>query len=448
MSGETDLTVGVDIGTSSVKAIAADGDGRVVARSRIPHAFAVPTPLRFEHDASVAWRDGPGSALAALGPIEPRGVSTAAMVPSLCAVDGRGVPCSPGLLYGDERGYTTSKGNPSESGELAQFLRWTAAAYPDAAGYWPAQAVANYAIAGEGVISTTTAAMALPLFDWVGWDAARLAEAGARPEQMPGVVPSGTAAGAVEGYRECVLEAGTIDAIGEQLVAGADEVGDVLVICGTTLIVWCVVPQPVELDGYYCVPHTAPGGKFLLGGPSNAGGLFLDWAHRLLEDSAPQLGSVARPLDPHNVPVWVPYPRGERVPFADPTLRAQLVDLDLTHDAAAIGRAAYEAAGFVARRIIEAAPVRAKRVVAMGGGIRDAAWMRGLADATGIPVDVAAVPEGAALGAAFLARVAAGLEESMGDARRWARTAHTVQPDPRWSAAASDRYERFREVAG
>jgi len=321
------------------------------------------------------------------------------------------------------------------------------AEHPDAAGYWPAPAVANYAIAGASVISTTTAVTALPLFDWVGWDADRLADAGASVEQMPTVVPSGTVAAVVDGYSDCVLEAGTIDAIGEQLVAGADDIGDVLVICGTTLIVWCVVPMPVELNGYYCIPHTAPGGKYLLGGPSNAGGLFLDWAHRLLDDSAPQPGSVVRPLDPRNLPVWVPYPRGERVPFADPTLRAQLVDLDLTHDAAAIGRAAYEAAGFVARRIIAASPVPARRVVAVGGGIRDAAWMRALADATGIPVDVAAVPEGAALGAAFLARVAAGLEESMGDARRWARTARTVEPDPVWSAAATERYARFREVA-
>ncbi len=447
MSAESDVTVGVDIGTSSVKAVAADGEGRVVARSRVPHPFAVPAPLRFEHDAQRAWRDGPRAALAALGRIEPRGVSTSAMVPSLCAVDALGVPCSPGLLYGDERGYTGSRGNPSESGELEQFLRWTAGEYPDAAGYWPAQAVANNAIAGEGVISTTTAATAVPLFDWVGWDSARLAQAGARPEQMPRVAPSGSAVGEVTGYRGCVLEPGTIDAIGEQLVAGADDVGDVLVICGTTLIVWCVVPQPVVLDGYYCVPHTASGGKFLLGGPSNAGGLFLDWVDRLLEDSAPVLGSVARDLDPRNVPVWVPYPRGERVPLGDPTRRAQLLDLDLTHDAAAIRRAAYESAGFVARRMIEASPVRAHRVVATGGGVRDAAWMRALADATGIEVHVAAVPEGAALGAAFLARVAAGMEESMGDACRWAGTSQIVGPDPRWAAAATDRYSRFLEVA-
>lgn len=437
----SEITVGLDLGTSSVKAVAVDGEGRIVARSRVAHGFSVPTPGRFEHDAARAWLDGPRAALAALGDLEPRGVSVAAMVPSLTAVDERGVPCAPGLLYGDERGYTGSSGDPTRSGEFLQFVRWAAAEHPGVHGYWPAHAVANHAIAGVPVISTTTATTTLPLFDWIGWDAEVAGDAGARVEQLPQIAPSGQPAGRVERYRDCVLEAGTIDALGEQLVAGADDVGDVLVVCGTTLIVWAVVPGEVEVPGYYCVPHTAPGGRYLLGGPSNAGGLFLDWTRRMLADSGPE-------PDPADVPVWVPYPRGERVPFADPSRRAELRGLDLTHGAPAVRRAAYEAAGFVTRRMIEASPVAARRIVATGGGVHDDAWLAALADCTGLPVDVVRVAEGAALGAAFLARVAAGLEESMTDASRWAATARRVEPDERWWRAADGRYERFREVAG
>ncbi len=69
----TEVTVGIDIGTSSVKAIAADGDGNVVARSRVPHQVVVPAPERFEHDAAAAWRDGPRRALAELGDLDVRG---------------------------------------------------------------------------------------------------------------------------------------------------------------------------------------------------------------------------------------------------------------------------------------------------------------------------------------------------------------------------------------
>ena len=71
------------------------------------------------------------------------------MVPSLTAVDDDGMPCTPGLLYGDERGHAERPGAIAEAGELAQFLRWQAHEHPDARGYWMAQAVANHALSGE-----------------------------------------------------------------------------------------------------------------------------------------------------------------------------------------------------------------------------------------------------------------------------------------------------------
>jgi xylulokinase len=150
------------------------------------------------------------------------------------------------------------------------------------------------------------------------------------------------------------------------------------------------------------------------------------------------------------VPVWVPYPRGERSPLDDPARRAEVHGLDLTHGPAGVRRAAYEASGFVVRRIVElsGALPAAKRIVATGGGTHDGEWVQAVADATNLPVDVTAVPEGAALGAAWLARMAAGLETDMGDASRWASTARRVEPDPLWADAIAGRYERFRALAG
>jgi len=58
------------------------------------------------------------------------------------------------------------------------------------------------------------------------------------------------------------------------------------------------------------------------------------------------------------------------------------------------------------------------------------------------------VPEGAALGAAFIGRVAAGLETSTADAARWASTERVVEPDPAWENQIQDRYARFLELAG
>ena len=83
--------------------------GDVVASTRIDHPVLTPSPGVLEHDAALAWRDGVRRAAVEVArPRSPTGrrvagVNVAAMVPSLCAVDGHGVPISPGLLYGDRR---------------------------------------------------------------------------------------------------------------------------------------------------------------------------------------------------------------------------------------------------------------------------------------------------------------------------------------------------------
>ncbi len=440
----SEVTVGIDIGTSSVKALAADGDGTVVATARVPHEVRVPTPGRFEHDAEVAWRRGPREALAAVATdLDVGAVSVAAMVPSLTAVDEGGTPLVPGLLYGDERGRTGGGGeggNPAESGELLGFVRWASREAPEARGFWPAQATANHALSGDAVLDMSTAATAYPLFDYVDWDPEVCASVHARPEQFPRLVPTGLEGARITGDGP-PLASGCIDALAEQLVAGADDDGDVLVILGTTLIVWAVTTREDTVPGYWTIPHTAAG-KLLVGGPSNAGGLFCNWASGLL-------GEPSGAAEPHRVPVWAPYPRGERTPYHDPNRRAVLADLDLTHDAAAVRRAAFEGSGFVVRRTLDAARAHAalepRRIVATGGGTRVDEWVQAVADATQLPVDCVAVPEGGALGSAWLARIAAGLEEptAMTDGRRWARTGRTVEADPAWVDAMDERYERF-----
>lgn len=437
----SEVTVGIDIGTGSVKAVAADADGTVVAWARVPHELQIPAPNRMQHDADEAWRRGPRRALEQLGDVDARAVSVAAMVPSLTAVDGDGVPRMPGLLYGDERGRsaTATRGMPTESGELLEFLKWFRDEYPEAKGFWPAQAVANHALSGDAVLDTSTATTAYPLFDWTGWDDNLAAELGITTPQLPRLVPTAWECGRVDGLDGPVLASGCIDALAEQIVAGADDDGDVIVILGTTLILWGVTSSETTPAGLFSIPHTTPG-KMLVGGPSNAGGLFVNWATSWLAEAA-------GPADPGRVPVWAPYPRGERVPYQDHLLRGTVGRLDLTHDASALRRSVLEATGFVARRMLDAARdagvLQPRRIIATGGGIRNEEWVQTLADCTGLPVDCVAVPEGGALGSAFLARMALGLEKQMVDASRWARIGRRVEPDPAWVGAVADRYDEF-----
>ncbi len=438
------VTIGIDIGTTAVKAVAADEDGRVVARARIPHDARVPTPDQLEHNADEAWRQGPLTALDQLARPDALAVAVSAMVPSLTAVDSGGHPITPGLLYGDSRGRvagtdSAATDQPFPVGEAAEFLRWTAAQAPDAAGYWPAPAVANYALAGEAVVDFSTAFTAAPLFDGNGWNTEACAERGATVDRMPRVEAPGAAAGRVRATG-AVLAVGAIDALCEQMVAGTDNDGDVLVLCGTTLIVWVTIPEARQVPGLWTTPHIS--GKSQIGGASNAGGLFVGWADRVLAPGDPAA------VDPRRVPVWLPYLRGERTPWHDPDRRGMLDGLDLTHDPASLRRAAYEASGFVVRQLIELSQAKATRIVAAGGGTRIEPWIQAIADATGRPVQVSGVAEGAALGAAFLGRMAVGLESSITDAARWATVERVVEPDPAWTDPTEERYRRFLELAG
>ncbi len=451
----TRVTVGIDIGTTSVKAVATDEHGTVVARARVPHRLIARHAGELAHQAAHAWADNVITALAEVttGDVEVLGVNVAAMVPSLCAVDASGRPISHGILYGDARGADPSGAggaDPSSSGELTRFLAWLIEQHPEAAGYWPAQAVANAALCGVGAIDSVTAMTTLPLFDFTGWDADVAAGAGLQQvERLPRIVSGSDSPGVVtvDGPAFGVpVAGGTIDAFAEQLVAGADSDGDVLVILGATLICWAVIGEWIEVPGLWTIPHTAPG-KILIGGPSNAGGMFINWARSICGVPQERSANLADEMDPDRVPVWQPYLRGERVPLHDADRRASIHDLDIGMDADSVMRGAYESTGFAIRHQLDLASLAPKRIVATGGGVRDFGWTRAIADCTGLDVHCVAVPEGGALGSAYLARVTAGLERSAADAGRWARTERIAEPSPAWAESTARRYARYRELS-
>ena len=475
-------TIGVDIGTTSVKAVAVDDRGNVVARTRVAHKVVTPSAELLEHDVARAWQRDPRRAFAEVsselgGPAA--GVVVTSMVPSITAVDGRARALLPGLLYGDARaaeaaGLAEATGLAGAAGAAGpagpedprgvdqrqsaeryqgrRMLTWAVGQRAGARGYWNCQATATHALTGVPAVDQATATSFGGLYEAGGWDKEALHGLGVDEAQLPVVGGMGQAMGTVPGS-PTVFAGGSIDAFCEQIVAGANRPGDVLVIFGATLIVWVVAEEWREVPGLTTLPNIMAG-QVMIGGPSNAGALFADWARSMTGGSSRRAGSTAageapeprRPGDPTRVPVWLPYLRGERTPFHDATLRSSVHGLDIAQGPDALLRAAHEASGFVVRRIIDRSGFGATRVLATGGGSRSLPWMQAVADATGLPVDTVAVSEGAALGAAFLARMAAGLETSFDAADAWARVGRRIEPDPAWATAADRRYERFQSL--
>ena len=151
--------------------------GRILDRVRVPHPVIVPSADRLEHDAERAWRRGPRRALARLLATGPRAVAVSTMVPSLTAVDRRGRPLTPGLLYGDGRGrHDASDGtDPDARARSSGSCAGPSPQAPARAGYWPAPAVANYALGRVAAVDFSTAFTSAPLFggDRVGRRAVR-----------------------------------------------------------------------------------------------------------------------------------------------------------------------------------------------------------------------------------------------------------------------------------
>ena len=165
----------------------------------------------------------------------------------------------------DSAGERGPRRDPTASDEMARLAGWAARHAPGAAGYWPAQAVANARLVESGVTDLASAFAAGPLFSGSGWDPGVCEAAGLSPAQLPRVAVFGEAVGKVgpaalgpssrderdreepevavsNQGRELVLGAGSVDGLCEQLVAGAVNDGDVLVGLGSTLVVWLTVP--------------------------------------------------------------------------------------------------------------------------------------------------------------------------------------------------------------
>lgn len=212
------------------------------------------------------------------------------------------------------------------------------------------------------------------------------------------------------------------------LGAGVTSPGDGLLIVGTclaSLVATTGLDLTGEPAGLYI--NTDRPGHWLRAMPAMVGTAALDWVLSTTGVRHEEVDGLLAETPPgaHGVRV-LPYfaPSGERAPFVEPRLRAELTGVSLESTRADLVRATCEGIGYAARHCLEAAGLTGTLAVC-GGGTRSPAWMRLLADVLGRPLRVVEGEVGAR-GAVLAAAERYGVAL---DAEAWTRPTAVVEPD-------------------
>ena len=198
---------------------------------------------------------------------------------------------------------------------------------------------------------------------------------------------------------------------------GVVEAGTIHATIGTSGVVFASTDRPA-LDSrgrVHTFCHAVPGRWHVMGVTQSAG-LSLRWFRETFgfagADAYDRLTAEAATAPPGSEGVlWAPYLMGERTPHLDPNARAALVGLSASHTRAHIARAILEGVAFSLKdsfQILDEMQVPVRTVRLGGGGARSPLWRQIQADVYEHVVEILAVDEGAAYGAALLAGVGAG----------------------------------------
>jgi xylulokinase len=463
--------IGLDVGTTGVKALALSPTGEVLARAEEGYPFDVPRPGWAEQDPELWWRAA-GPALAALGVEEVAGIGLSGQMHGLVLLDAEERVLRPAILWNDQRTAAECAeieerlglerlieltGNRALPGFTAPKLLWVRRHEPDVyervAHLLLPKDYVRLRLTGERAIDAADASGTL-LLD-VGrrrWSDEVLAALEIPREWLPPVLESPEVSGRTgEGVP---VAAGAGDQPAGALGVGVDRPGPLSVALGTSGVVFAALPayaaDPEGRVHAFC--HAVPGAWQAMGVMLSAAGS-LHWLRDTIApgESFETLTGEAERWPPGTEGLaFAPYLTGERTPHADPDARGAFVGLSLRHDRGALVRAVLEGVAYGLRdslELLRALGVEPRSARVSGGGARSDLWLGIVASVLGLPLERTAVEEGAAYGAALLGGVAAGVFGDVHEAvDATVRVTGTIEPVPAWSAAYEEGYERFRAL--
>jgi xylulokinase len=472
--------LGIDLGTSQVKALLCGGDGRVLGQGAAGYPLRTPRAGWAEADPGDWWRATGAAVRAAVGPAygdsggatEIAGLAVVGQMHGVVLTDAAGTALRPAVTWLDRRAAAEageyarlprrllaalgSRPSPGMAGPIAA---WLARHEPDVFGRarWLLQPKdwLRMRLTGEPASDPTDASGTL-LFDMTrGQWAAEIAEAmGLDPRLLPPPRPSSDIAGKLSpeaaahlGLRPGLPVAiGAADTAASLLAAGLPAAGWAMLTLGTggQWVVPAAVGAAGDPNGKTSLYCRADGGAYRLAAAQNVG-VALDWVTSVLGTSWADLyNTAARPWTPDS-PLFRPSLASER--WDDPAggPGGAWDGLSLAHGRDDLLRAALEGVAFLLRSSLDdlrRADGRAERVVIAGGGSRDPAWRQLLADVFGVPLFAAGSTSLSARGATLIAGMAAGVYESWGEA---ARSLPPPEPaaEPANTQAAAEHYRRW-----
>lgn len=475
------MYLGLDLGTSGVKALLIDDAQSIVGSATAALTVSRPHPGWSEQDpaewivaagqAVEALRRANGAALAAV-----RGIGLSGQMHGATLLDAADRPLRPCILWNDMRSHAQAAaldadprfreitGNIVFPGFTAPKLVWVRENEPEIFGrvakvLLPKDYLRLWLSGGHMSEMSDSAGTAWLDVAERRWSADLLAATGMSQAQMPGLVEGTEPAGMLRrelaarwGMGESVVIAGGAgDNAASACGAGTVRPGSAFVSLGTSGVLFAANeayrPNPESAVHTFC--HALPDTWHQMGVILSATDS-LNWLSGITGRSAHELTSeLGEALRAPSGVTFLPYLSGERTPHNDAAIRSAFIGLAHQADRAALTQAVVEGVAFAFRDNLEAlrqAGTELGRVTAIGGGSRSSYWLKAIATALGIPVDIPADGDfGAAFGAARLGLIAAEGADPLAVCTPPAIAA-TIEPDAALSDGYETAYRRYRSL--
>lgn len=477
------LTLGIDVGTGTAKAVLADSRGKVFHSASASYRYSSPQPNWVEQDPEDWWQ-AVCSVIQTLFQENPEAPDSVAAVSvsgqgvAAVLVSSQGKPLRPAILWLDSRSASEAKDLQRCCGEriasvsgkspapynVEPKLLWVKRNEPEVwRSTWKVMTTAAYVtfgLTGEAVVNYSDGGILLA-YDLArnAWSQELLdrmelpASIYCKPVPCHEVIGSVTRAAAeMTGLRAGTpVVGGGEDTSAAGLAMGVTSANNAQLSLGSASTLYVPLASVTLDPRLLAFPHVIEG-LTLIGGSMVGGGVAMEWAAKILrgaKDPAASDGYDTLTAEARTVPagseglIFLPYLSGELQPINDGSARGVFFGLDLFKTRAHLVRAVMEGTAYAIAHnltITRELGAQVSSLVAVGGPTRNGLWCQIIADVTGLPLQVMKERGGAALGDAILAAQGAKLIESPSEMQQ----AHAVSGDR--FTPDGDRHQRYQRM--